>query len=348
MGADMSFDPTQQAEFYVDQILRQLEAMPQFSKQTMQVRFRYPDVPDTVVPCILLKGTAAAPVMWVQAVMHGDEYDGALACLRIRDTLPLRELSGSVILFPLVNPSAFYAYQHGSPYDGNVNLNRVFGENDNHSYTWEYGRFWFVLVRRIANFVIDFHGASKLNTICHFAGTTDMGFVSDEIALRIARKTGVEYIMIDSNTQPGNTGRLDVSLAKYNIPCIVFENGEGLSCKEEAIQRHVCSAMQVLFEAGFLAHGESLPCSGELFEGDEYIYFDIDGLLLDHVPLGTAAKKGDVLLRVLNTETLEVQEVICCKDGCFVYCIHHAAVVKKGDIAYTLARKTDGLKRTTG
>ena len=26
----------------------------------------------------------------------------------------------------------------------------------------------------------------------------------------------------------------------------------------------------------------------------------------------------------------------------------HAAVVKKGDIAYTLARKTDGLKRTTG
>ena len=334
----------EQAEVFVQEIDKSFEEMPCFSQKKLRLTFEYNGVAPTRIPIILLKGKSARPRMWIQAVVHGDEYDGAISCLRLAERLDLHDLNGALILVPVMNPSAFFAYQHGSPYDDNVNLNRVFGENDNHSYSWEYGRFLFTIIAAEADFHIDLHGASKLNTIARYTGTANMGNACDKTAYDIARRTGCDYILLDNNTQSGNNrGRLNTALSMRGIPGIVFENGGGLSWTEEAAENHIASVMQVLFEAGYISQGEHWPESGETFDADDYIYFERDGLLIDYVPIGTWVKKGDVVLHMMNVETMEIEEILATKNDCFIFCIHNAAVCKKGNIAYCLARKTEGL-----
>jgi predicted deacylase len=190
------------------------------------------------------------------------------------------------------------------------------------------------IIRTMADFLIDFHGASKLNEICRFAGVANMGNSSDQYSFDVARRTGVDYILLDGNNQDkNNRDRLTVALSEYGIPAIVFENGGGLSWTEEAVRRHIYSARQVMYEAGFLKKGQSAACTGQPFVADQYVYFDIEGLLLEYLPLGTEVNKGDVCLKVLNVVTMGVQEVVSPCDGCFVFCIHNAAVVKRGDLA---------------
>nr|MBQ6241050.1 succinylglutamate desuccinylase/aspartoacylase family protein [Lachnospiraceae bacterium] len=333
----------EQGKKYTEQIFFELQAMPVESRRIIRLTFEYPGVKPTTIPCCLLKGDSASPRLWLEALIHGDEYDGALACLDFINNLDLHDLHGTVLVFPVINPTAFFAYQHGSPYDGNINLNRVFFENDNTGYSWEYGRFLLELAENLADFFIDYHGGSKLNDISRYCMVPNVGNEVDSYINDLARKCGLQYIFCDHNDQNGNTGRLIVALAKKGIPGILLENGGGIAWDKDCVERHVESVRYLMVETGFLKCGEHAPESGFYFEPEDYVYCEHDGLLLYHIPLGSSINKGDVCLKYMDVETGEIFEVTCPKDGCFVYCIHTAAVVRKGNFAMAYAKYPEGV-----
>ena len=87
--------------------------------------FSIPVLGEKPINAVLLAGKRPGKTLVVTAGVHGNEYVGIQAVRElIREIQPL-ELSGRLLLVPLVNESGFYQGTHLIPADGK-NLNRCF------------------------------------------------------------------------------------------------------------------------------------------------------------------------------------------------------------------------------
>jgi predicted deacylase len=77
------------------------------------------------LPYLILRGIAARPCLWVNSNVHGDESQAAITAIRFaRETDPA-VLSGSIVVTPVANPTAFDARRKHSPLD-NLDLDQSF------------------------------------------------------------------------------------------------------------------------------------------------------------------------------------------------------------------------------
>jgi len=79
------------------------------------------------LPVRLANGSRGGPVVGMNGMLHGDEYNGYAAINRVFDELDPAELSGTLIGVPVANPFALLANARISPLEyERLNLNRVF------------------------------------------------------------------------------------------------------------------------------------------------------------------------------------------------------------------------------
>lgn len=119
------------------------------------------------IPVIILKGKNHGRTIWIQAALHGDEYDGIPAIMQLSEELDVRKLTGTVIFVPVLNITAFKAQQNASPID-NVNLNRVFGSDRKNSFSYRFGKFIADQIYENADYMIDLHGGGQYLDVCRF------------------------------------------------------------------------------------------------------------------------------------------------------------------------------------
>ena len=89
------------------------------------------EVPGTSarMPLTLVNGVKEGPTLLITAGIHGGEYASIEATICIAAALDAGEVSGRIILMPLVSPEAFHArVQYVPPADGK-NVNRQFPGN---------------------------------------------------------------------------------------------------------------------------------------------------------------------------------------------------------------------------
>jgi N-alpha-acetyl-L-2,4-diaminobutyrate deacetylase len=80
---------------------------------------------DVKIPFSVLRGSSESPRVVILAGVHGDEYEGVAALQRMVRDLDPRELTGTLIIAPVVNPQAFAAGMRRNPVD-QADLNRSF------------------------------------------------------------------------------------------------------------------------------------------------------------------------------------------------------------------------------
>ncbi|CAN5803263.1 hypothetical protein BH20VER1_BH20VER1_28940 [soil metagenome] len=86
-------------------------------------------------PVVSITGAAPGPVLFVGSGVHGGEYPPIEAVIRLSRAIDPAELSGTVILMPVLNLPAFWSRSmFVCPVDG-VNPNRVFPGDVNGSYS---------------------------------------------------------------------------------------------------------------------------------------------------------------------------------------------------------------------
>lgn len=86
------------------------------------------EVPGTTarMPLTLVNGVKEGPTLLITTGIHGGEYASIEATIRVAAALDSGEVSGRIILVPLVCPEAFHArVQYVLPADGK-NVNRQF------------------------------------------------------------------------------------------------------------------------------------------------------------------------------------------------------------------------------
>jgi uncharacterized protein len=79
------------------------------------------------VPVIVMNGTKAGPCVWVDGAIHGDEPEGPLACYLLAQEVDVQDLSGTLVLVPVMNVGAYEAAQRGNPLDTfTYDMNRIY------------------------------------------------------------------------------------------------------------------------------------------------------------------------------------------------------------------------------
>lgn len=279
----------------------------------------------------LIKGKLAGPRVWVQASLHGDEYDGILACLHLIEQYPAESWNGDIFICPIVNPTAFLAGTNASPKD-HINMNRVFHpEPSGDSYSYQYGKQLFEEISSVADFFIDLHGGGKYLDVCPFAMVAANQPSAHERALQALKQVQITGIYERADEK---SGLLIHALAAQGIPAVLLESGSGQFALDQTVNQHVDGVLAILSQLG-MVDAKVKPRFSDPYRFQRVIEskFEVDGIQRYNIPVGTRVERGDVLLEVTTYPGYTKHQVICQMDQGIVLSIHTASLVRKNDYA---------------
>lgn len=292
---------------------------------------------DREVSFLRLQGLKEGPTVWLQAALHGDEYDGILACMQLLEKVDTELLSGTIVMCPVANPEAFLAKANGNPADG-VNMNRIFGNPSQDSYSYRYGRWLLGHILSQADYFIDLHGGGHYLEVCPFAMVASNRPEAFERAMQLLRDVELTAIYECSEQ---SKGMFINEVCRHGIPAVLLESGGGLSWEEEAVAQHVKSVLAMLGRASMLPMvpaehpSEATPyCVREITE----LRFEVDGLQLERASAGRILDKGELLLELVSYPEFQRKVIANPLDRALVLSIHTAASLKKGEYAVMLGK----------
>ncbi|MDZ4716992.1 MAG: M14 family metallopeptidase [Roseiflexaceae bacterium] len=182
-------------------------------------------VPGTSIqlPLTMIHGANPGKVLLVTAGVHGGEYPGIEAAIQLARTLDPKELSGSVIIAPIVSPTAFHArMQYCVPEDG-LNLNRQFPGIATGTVSQRIAACVMNTLAAHADAWVDLHGGDIHEELMPFtiysSGATP---AVREQSRQMAKLFGIRYLVESDSVKGGTYG----AAASAGIPAILTEAGD--------------------------------------------------------------------------------------------------------------------------
>jgi predicted deacylase len=165
---------------------------------------------DHLIPLTVLVGAQAKPGQGLVAFgsNHGNEYEGPIVLHHLMREIDIGEISGRVILVPVLNPPAFRAGTRESMADDRVNLNRAFIDGAGRSpglsgITHRIAAFVRAAIWPHVHVVIDLHSGGGTR----FAQVASFHEVEDPEQARTIEETarwfGTPLVMSYQNETPG-------------------------------------------------------------------------------------------------------------------------------------------------
>jgi len=182
----------------------------------------------TQIPVVVIRGANPGPTLALVSGAHGTEYASIIALEGLIGTLDPAQISGTVILLPLVNiPSFEQKVPHVNPVD-NKSMNRFYPGKEDGTQT---ERASFLITREVvdkSDYLIDFHGGDLDESLRPYAywivsGNKKQDAVSKQMVLAF----GLDHIII-SEDRPKDlsaTKYLDNTATMRGKPTITVEAG---------------------------------------------------------------------------------------------------------------------------
>ncbi len=204
------------------------------------------------IPVTLLCGNTPGPAVLVMGGIHSAEYVGIEAVLELTKQLNTEEISGSVALITLANPTGFEHRTMSLVYEDEKNLNRVFPGSPEGTLAdriaWTISEYFI----KKADAVIDLHsgdGYEELTPFVFFQGTAEPD--TRERSQAMAELVDVPYV-VPSDTATGGAYNYAGSAG---VPGILIERGGmGLWTWEE-VERDKADVCRILHHLGVLSWG---------------------------------------------------------------------------------------------
>src|SRR5271155_5236849 len=182
----------------------------------------------TNIPVVVVNGAKPGPVLALVTGAHGTEYVSIIALEKLIGELDPAQVSGTVILLPLVNIVSFeQKVPHVNPID-NKSMNRFYPGKMDGTQT---DRALFMITKEVVDrcdYLIDYHGGDLDESLRPYAywgptGRPEQDRVSKEMVLAF----GLNHIIIWSErpTDPAATRYLDNTASVRGKPSIVVEAG---------------------------------------------------------------------------------------------------------------------------
>ena len=273
------------------------------------------DVSGTPVywPLHVVAGARPGKTLLITAGVHGDEYTGIVAINRFVEEVEPNQISGNLIMIPLVNPPAYAARTRANPEDGQ-DLARTF-DGDPHGTTTE--RIAYQLSHEFiarADAYCDLHTSGTNLQIVSLCG---YGTTAKRDVLEVQRAMGKAFGMPLVWGTPLLPGRSLTAAEQRQVPAIYTEIGGGGPLRD--YEREGC--LRGLHNVAKLL--KILPGSPEIDGQQEVIeqtrdqagFFQaqhaspVDGMFEPICKLGQRVGQGESLGRVLSPGGETLHEV---------------------------------------
>jgi uncharacterized protein len=182
----------------------------------------------TQLPVVVINGAKQGPVLALVSGAHGTEYVSIVALEKVINLLDPDEISGTVILLPLVNvPSFEQKVPHVNPID-NKSTNRFYPGKADGTQT---ERISFLITKEVVDrcdFLIDYHGGDLDESLRPYAYWAPTGKeAQDRVSKEMVLAFGLDHIIIwrDRPTDLSATRYLDNTSSAHGKPSIVVEAG---------------------------------------------------------------------------------------------------------------------------
>ena len=168
------------------------------------------------LPVTLVNGREDGPRVTVTGGIHGAEYPGIEAAIRLGANLDPSKVKGSIIVVHVSNPPAFFARSiYVGPMDGK-NLNRVFPGDPDGTASDKIAHALFTNVIKGSDYYMDLHGGDMIEKLIPFTIFCGEGDAKVEAGgAGVARGLAFD-IPIEQNTRPGLKGRLRIEARPWS------------------------------------------------------------------------------------------------------------------------------------
>src|SRR5712664_4148374 len=182
----------------------------------------------TQIPVVVIRGANPGPTLALVSGAHGTEYASIIALEGLIGPLDPAQISGTVILLPLVNiPSFEQKVPHVNPID-NKSMNRFYPGKEDGTQT---ERASYLITKRVvdkSDYLIDFHGGDLDESLRPYAYWVVSGNKKqDAVSKQMALAFGLDHIII-SDDRPKDltsTKYLDNTAAMRGKPAVTVEAG---------------------------------------------------------------------------------------------------------------------------
>ena len=182
----------------------------------------------TSIPVVVVNGVKPGKTLALVSGAHGTEYVSIIAIEKLIAQIDPAQLTGTVILVPLVNIASFeQKVPHVNPID-NKSMNRFYPGKADGTQT---ERASFLITKQIVercDYLIDYHGGDLDESLRPYAYWGPTGHAEqDRISKEMVLAFGLDHIIIWSErpTDPNATRYLDNTATVRGKPSIVVEAG---------------------------------------------------------------------------------------------------------------------------
>ena len=284
------------------------------------------------LPVHAIHGERAGPVLFLSAVVHGDEILGAEIVRRVIRHRTLNDIAGTLLAVPVVN--AFGLISHSRYMPDRRDLNRSFPGSDHGSLASIVADLFMREVVLKSDYGIDLHTAAlhrtNLPQIRIAPGEPDL--------LHMAEAFGPPVILISKLRE----GTLRQCARDRGVKVLLYEGGEALRFDEIAIRAGVIGILRVMKWLNMIAPANiarsrvppAISTSSAWLRAPE-------GGLLRAAPLaGDRVRKGEAIGEISDPFGERAVQVISPEDG-IVIGRTNLPIVNRGDALFHIARVKD-------
>jgi predicted deacylase len=249
----------------------------------------------TNIPVIVVHGAKPGPVLALVSGAHGTEYASIIALEKLIPELDPAQLSGTVILLPLVNiPSFEQKVPHVNPVDGK-SMNRFYPGKADGTQT---ERASYLITKEVVDrcdYLIDYHGGDLDESLRPYAYWAPTGKeAQDRISKEMVLAFGLDHIIIwrERPTDPAATRYLDNTAAVRGKASIVVEAGHAGTTETDDIAALVNGTLSTMRALKMLPGEPRLIENPVWIEKIVDINSNLEGIFYPLVKRGTYVQAG--------------------------------------------------------
>jgi len=289
------------------------------------------------VPFIEISGTDAGPILVIIAGVHGSEYAGIEAAIRLSRSLNPGELRGTLRIVPICNLSAFLGRSEAvCPVDGK-NLNRVFPGNPKGTYSDVLANLVFTNVVQDSNYVLNVHGGDIFEALVPYVGIGECEQLELKKRCReLGRAYDLPFLVTFEGKSSASYGMdLNTAAQAAGIPAILVEaGGEGLLA-EEFVQIHLRGFTNVMkwlgmIEGKIVRENETKELTSDFWRVTQ------EGIFYPKVALGNYVENGEKI-GILTNWFGETIEVLKAPRSAYILAIVTTPAARKNAVIYQVA-----------
>jgi predicted deacylase len=294
------------------------------------------------IPVAVVHGEKPGPVLALVAGSHGTEYASIVALVDLIDELDAKELSGSVIIVPIVNtPSFDKVVPHLNPVDGK-NMNRTYpGKKDG----TQSERASLAITKEVveqSDHLIDFHGGDLDEDLRPYSYWSKTGReAQDRISKEMVLAFGLDTIIITTGRpeDPNASVYLENTATTRNKPSITVEAGHAGTVTPEDVEALIHGSLSVMRYLKILP-GSPTPVENPVWVGALHnVAAEGGGVFRPSVARGSFVQKGMKVGKVTDFFGKTIFDVRAPESGVVLY-VRAVPSAVKGDTLASIGAVT--------